>query len=137
MSREPVCVDEDATLADIASILESHHIERVPVVRHGRLIGIVSRSNIVQALASAVAEEPAPGSSASDAEIRTMLMSELAGRDWAFPGRNIVVRDGVVHLWGAVWSSDQLDAMRIAAQRIPGVRSVEDHTVRYPIMPGI
>ncbi|MFM0136272.1 CBS domain-containing protein [Caballeronia grimmiae] len=137
MTREPVCVDEDATLADIASILESHHIKRVPVLRQGRLIGIVSRSNIVQALASAVAEESLPGSSTSDAEIRTMLMGKLAGRDWAFPGRNIVVRDGVVHLWGAMWSSDQLDAMRIAAQRIPGVRSVEDHTVPYPIMPGI
>jgi CBS domain-containing protein len=137
MSREPVCVEEYASLADIASVLETYHIKRVPVLRDGRLVGIVSRSNLVQALASAIAAEPAKKASTSDTEIRVMLMGELAGRDWAFPGRNIVVRDGVVHLWGTVWSSDQIDAMRIAAQGIPGVKGVEDHTIPYPIMPGI
>jgi CBS domain-containing protein len=135
MTREPICVNEDASLANIASVLESRHIKRVPVLRDGRLIGIVSRSNLVQALASAPVDGRTPG--ANDAEIRAMLMGELAGRGWAFPGRNIVVRDGVVHLWGAVWSSDQLDAMRIASEGIPGVKRVEDHTIPYPIMPGI
>lgn len=53
MTREPICVNEDASLANIASVLESRHIKRVPVLRDGRLIGIVSRSNLVQALASA------------------------------------------------------------------------------------
>ena len=137
MSREPVCVTEDTALAEIASVLESHHIKRVPVLRGGRLAGIVSRSNLVQALASAAVAEAAAPASASDKDIRAMLMGELAGHDWAFPGRNIVVRDGVVHLWGTVWSSDQLDAMRIAAERTPGVKRVEDHTIPYPIMPGI
>jgi hypothetical protein len=66
-----------------------------------------------------------------------MLMGDLAGRGWAFPGRNIVVRDGVVHLWGTVWSRDQLDAMRRASETIPGVKGVEDHTIPYPIMPGL
>jgi len=136
MSREPVCVTEDTALAEIASVLESHHIKRVPVLRGGRLAGIVSRSNLVQALASAAVEAAAPAS-ASEKDIRAMLMGELAGHGWAFPGRNIVVRDGVVHLWGTVWSSDQLDAMRIAAERTPGVKRVEDHTIPYPIMPGI
>ncbi|WP_277183277.1 CBS domain-containing protein [Caballeronia sp. BR00000012568055] len=136
MSREPVCVNEDASLADIATILETHHIKRVPVLRDGRLVGIVSRSNIVQALASALIAQPEP-SAASDVEIRAMLMGELAGREWAFPGRNIVVQNGIVHLWGTVWSSDQLDAMRVAAEGIPAVKGVEDHTIPYPIMPGI
>lgn len=98
MTRETVCVKEDTPLADIAAILESRHIKRVPVLRDGRLAGIVSRSNLVQALASAAVEKPAAGSSASDADIRAMLMGELAGRGWAFPGRNVVVRGGVVHL---------------------------------------
>ena len=49
----------------------------------------------------------------------------------------LVVRDGVVHLWGTVWSRDQLDAMRIASESIPGVKRVEDHTIPYPIMPGL
>ncbi|SAL02194.1 CBS domain-containing protein [Caballeronia calidae] len=137
MTRDPICVDETVSLADIASILESHHIKRVPVLRDGRLVGIVSRANLVQALATALLEKHAPSASSNDAEIRAMLMGELAGRGWAFPGRNIVVRDGVVHLWGVVWSSDQLDAMRIAAESIPGVKSVEDHTIPYPVMPGL
>ncbi|SAK61842.1 CBS domain-containing protein [Caballeronia glebae] len=137
MTREPICVKEDTSLADIAAVLESHHIKRVPVLREGRLVGIVSRSNLVQALASALAVEASPGALASDAEIRAMLMGDLTGRGWAFPGRNIVVREGVVHLWGTVWSRDQLDAMRIASQSIPGVKGVEDHTIPYPIMPGL
>jgi hypothetical protein len=66
-----------------------------------------------------------------------MLMGELAGHGWAFAGRNIVVRDGIVHLWGSIWSTDALDAMRTAAEGIPGVKGVEDHTIPYPIMPGI
>jgi CBS domain-containing protein len=137
MSRDPICVKEETSLAEIAAVLESHHIKRVPVLRDGRLVGIVSRSNLVQALASSLAVEAAPDALASDAEIRAMLMGDLAGRGWAFPGRDIVVRDGVVHLWGMVWSSDQLDAMRIASESIPGVKRVEDHTIPYPLMPGI
>ncbi|MDR5741353.1 CBS domain-containing protein [Caballeronia sp. LZ016] len=139
MSRDVVCVQEDTSLAEIASVLETRHIKRVPVLRDHRLVGIVSRSNLVQALASVPAPvaESAQGTSASDKEIRAMLMGELAGRGWAFPGRNIVVRNGVVHLWGTVWSTDQLDAMRIASGNIPGVKRVEDHTIPYPIMPGV
>jgi BON domain-containing protein len=64
-----------------------------------------------------------------------MLMGNLAGRGWAFPGRNIVVHEAVVHLWGTVWWSDQRDAMRIASQSIPGVKRVEDHTIPYQIVP--
>ncbi|WP_250516599.1 CBS domain-containing protein [Caballeronia sp. INDeC2] len=137
MSRGAICVNEDTSLADIAAVLESHHIKRVPVLRDGRLVGIVSRSNLVQALASSLAVDAAPQALASDAEIRAMLMGDLAGRGWAFPGRNIVVRNGVVHLWGTVWSKDQLDAMRIASESIPGVKRVEDHTIPYPVMPGL
>lgn len=137
MSRAPVCVNEDTGLAEIASILESRHIKRVPVLRDGRLVGIVSRSNLVQALASAKGPAYAADTSTSDADIRAMLMGELTGRGWAFPGRDIVVRDGVVHLWGTVWSSDQTDAMRVAAEGIPGVKGVQDHTIPYPVMPGL
>jgi CBS domain-containing protein len=137
MTRDPVCVHEDTSLAEIAAVLESHHIKRVPVLRDGKLVGIVSRSNLVQALASSLAVEAAPEALASDAEIRAMLMGDIAGRGWAFPGRNIVVRDGVVHLWGTVWSGDQLEAMRIASESIPGVKRVVDHTIPYPVMPGL
>jgi Predicted periplasmic or secreted lipoprotein len=64
-------------------------------------------------------------------------MGELAGHKWAFAGRNIVVNEGVVHLWGTFHSMEAVEAVRVAAESIPGVKRVEDHTEPYPVMPGI
>ena len=136
MTTNVVSVDDTTPLSEVASILETRRIKRVPVLRAGQLVGIVSRANLVQALASAP-EEPTPEVAPTDHDIRAMLMGELANHPWAFAGRNIVVRDGVVHLWGTVWSTDAVQAMRVAAQGIPGVKRVEDHTEPYPVMPGI
>jgi CBS domain-containing protein len=136
MTRDVVSVDDTTPLNEVANILETRHIKRVPVVRDGRVVGIVSRANLVQALASAPGE-PAPDVVPSDREIRAMLMGELTGHPWAFAGHNIVVRDGVVHLWGIIRSTDTVQAMRVAAAGIPGVKRVEDHTEPYPLMPGI
>jgi CBS domain-containing protein len=138
MSRDVVSVDEDTPISEVATLLETRRIKRVPVMKAGKLSGIVSRANLIQALAS-LAEEPAGegGADVTDREIRAMLMGELAGHKWAFAGRNIVVSDGVIHLWGAFHSAESVDAVRVAAESIPGVKGVEDHTEPYPIMPGI
>jgi CBS domain-containing protein len=136
MTTNVVTVQPGTSLGEVAGILETRHIKRVPVVEAGRLVGIVSRANLVQALASAP-DEPTSDVTLSDGEIRAMLMGELAGRKWAFAGRNIVVTNGVVHLWGVFHSMDTVDAVRVAAQTIPGVKGVEDHTEPYPVMPGI
>ncbi|SDG43895.1 CBS domain-containing protein [Paraburkholderia phenazinium] len=136
MTQEVISVNETTPLSEVANLMETKRIKRLPVLRDGRVVGIVSRANLVQALAS-VPEEPAPEVSPSDREIRAMLMGELSGHPWAFAGRNIVVRDGVVHLWGVIWSTDAVQAMRVAAQGIPGVKGFEDHTESYPVMPGI
>ncbi|AXL53889.1 histidine kinase [Paraburkholderia caffeinilytica] len=136
MTTDVVTVQPDTPLGEVAGILETRRIKRVPVTKAGQLVGIVSRANLVQALAS-VPDEPASDATLSDAEIRAMLMGELAGRKWSFAGRNIVVTDGVVHLWGIFHSLEAVDAVRVAAQGIPGVKRVEDHTEPYPVMPGI
>jgi CBS domain-containing protein len=136
MTQDVVSVDETAPLSEVANLMETRHIKRLPVLRDGQLVGIVSRANLVQALASAP-QEAGPEVTPSDREIRAMLMGELSGHPWAFAGRNIVVRDGVVHLWGVIWSTDAVQAMRVAAQGIPGVKGFEDHTEPYPMMPGI
>lgn len=136
MTTGVVSVQPDTPLAEVAGILETRRIKRVPVTKAGQLVGIVSRANLVQALAS-VPAEPVSDVTLSDAEIRAMLMGELAGRKWSFAGRNIVVTDGVVHLWGIFHSMEAVDAVRVAAQSIPGVKRVEDHTEPYPVMPGI
>lgn len=136
MTAGVVSVQPDTPLGEVAGILETRRIKRVPVMKAGRLVGIVGRANLVQALAS-TPDEPSTDVTLSDGEIRATLMGELAGRKWSFAGRNIVVTDGVVHLWGIFHSMDVVDAVRVAAQSIPGVKRVVDHTEPYPAMPGI
>jgi CBS domain-containing protein len=136
MTTDVVTVEPDASLGEVAGMLETRRIKRVPVTNAGRLVGIVSRANLVQALAS-VPDEPSTDVAHSDAEIRAMLMGELAGRKWSFAGRNLVVANGVVHLWGVFHSVEAVEAVRVAAQSIPGVKRVEDHTEPYQMMPGI
>jgi CBS domain-containing protein len=136
MTTDVLTVKPDTSLGEVASILETRRIKRVPVTDAGRLVGIVSRANLVQALAS-VPDEPSTDVTLSDAEIRAMLMGELAGRKWSFAGRNLVVTNGVVHLWGVFHSVEAVEAVRVAAQSIPGVKRVEDHTEPYQMMPGI
>lgn len=136
MTPQVVTVQPDTSLVDIAGLLETRHIKRVPVMEAGRVVGIVSRANLVHAIAS-VPDEPQSEQNLSDAEIRATLLGEIAGRKWGFPGRNLVVVDGVVHLWGAFSSAEAIDAVRVAALNVPGVKGVEDHTEPYPMMPGI
>jgi CBS domain-containing protein len=137
MTTDVISVDETTPLGKVADVMETRRIKRVPVTREGTLVGIVTRANLVQALA-AMPEEPALDAAPTDREIRAMLMGELTGRSWAFAGRNIVVRDGVVHLWGMFQSTDAVTAVRVAAEATPGVKRVEDHTESYPaIAPGL
>jgi len=136
MTRNVVSIDEATSLPEVANILETRHIKRVPVMNAGRVVGIVSRANIVRALASAV-DEPIAETTPTDREIRAMLMGEIAGHPWAFAGENILVRDGVVHLWGIYRSAAAIQAMRTAAEGIQGVKRVEDHTEAYPMPMGM
>jgi CBS domain-containing protein len=136
MTTDVICVNDVTPLREVANTLQTHGIKRVPVMQAGRLVGIVSRANLVQALASEP-EQPTPQVPSTDRKIREMLMGELAGRAWASASRNVVVRDGVVHLWGTFRSSEAVQAVRVAAEAIPGVKRVEDHTEPYPVLPGI
>src|SRR5579883_2692822 len=126
MTRAVITVDAEADLAEVARVLETNRIKRVPVLRAGRLVGIISRANLVRALAAA--EE------SDDRAIRARLLAELNGREWArvWP-EDIVVKDGVVHLWlSDDRSEDERAALRVAAENVPGVRRVEEHLVPAP-----
>jgi CBS domain-containing protein len=125
MSRNVVTVSEAASLRDVADLLERHAIKRVPVLRGGKLVGIVSRANLLQALASAAG---APAAGLGDEAIRALLLAELRKEKWTHAARgNVIVSDGVVHFWGSVLSEEERKALRVAAENIAGVRSVEDH----------
>src|ERR1700758_3000493 len=99
MTRNVLSVVETTPVADIALLLETNRIKRVPVVRDGKLVGIVSRANLVRALAMTI-DEPPSAAGADDRRIRDKLLAELQAQEWAGPwAADIVVRDGIVHIW--------------------------------------
>lgn len=135
MTRDVISVAETTELADIATLLETKRIKRVPVVRDGQLVGIVSRANLVRALAAA-GGQPTSGA-ADDRTIRQNLLAELKGREWVHTwAADIIVRDGVVHLWVSDdRPEEERQALRVAAENVPGVRGVEEHVVPAPVIP--
>jgi CBS domain-containing protein len=132
MTRAVVTVTDDTPLPAIAQMLEERRIKRVPVVREGRLVGIVSRADLLRAVAARKAlAEPAP--KPDDRAIRERLLETIRSAEWVTDTFvSVMVTDGVVHLWGAIESEVQRDALRVAAERIPGVRAVKDHMGRLP-----
>jgi CBS domain-containing protein len=129
MTREVQTVTPDTPVRAIATLLESRRIKRVPVMRDHELVGIVSRANLVQALAGvpAVSTRITPP---VDQAIRGRLQAELGHQQWwRANASNVIVTDGVVHYFGTLGSEYERDAARVAAENIPGVRSVEDHRV--------
>jgi CBS domain-containing protein len=134
MTSQVVSVGEDTPVSEIADIFESKHIKRVPVVSGGRLVGIVSRANLVRAIASA-GEKAVASAKASDREIRDRLTRTLEAQPWWNKfAASVNVSDGIVHYWGVTGANDDRKAARVAAEEIPGVKGVEDHRVDYSIM---
>ena len=132
MTRDVLSVTETTSVADIAILLETNRIKRVPVLRDGKLVGIVSRANLVRALAMTI-NEPTSSTEADDRTIRDKLLAELKVQRWAeVAPTNITVKDGVVHLWSSYLSEQEKRALVVAAENIPGVRRVEDHLRPVP-----
>jgi CBS domain-containing protein len=129
MTARVISVNETTPLADIAMLLERHRIKRVPVLRDGKLAGIVTRSNLLQALATADVRKPV---SVADSVIRDRLTRELKAQPWAHVLMlNVVVENGVVHLFGFTRTEEERNAIRVAASNVPGVQGVEDHLQRW------
>ncbi|MCK9908495.1 CBS domain-containing protein [Microbacteriaceae bacterium K1510] len=128
MSTDIVSAAEDASLGEIATLLEKHRIKRVPILRDGRLVGIVSRSNLIQALASTQAGNGIEID--DDRKIREALLDRLEDQSWTdFGSRNVIVAGGVVHLWGLVGSAEERKALLALAEQVPGVKSVSDEMI--------
>jgi CBS domain-containing protein len=128
MSADVITAAEDTPLGEIAAVLERHRIKRVPIVRDGKLVGIVSRSNLIQALASAMPHADRP--TATDQQIRLDLLDRLAHEKWTdFGETNVIVKDGVVHLWGLVYTPAERGALLALAQEVPSVVSVSDEMI--------
>jgi CBS domain-containing protein len=130
MTRNVITATPDTSASEIASLLEKHNIKRVPIVEKGKIVGIVSRANLLQALASL---KQTPSSSLDDAGIRSRLLGQLLAEQWTTPSlMNVIVHDGTVELWGIVDSRDEKKAIRILAEGTPGVRDVNDNLIVRP-----
>ena len=131
MTRSVVSVTPETPLPEIARLLEDRRIKRVPVLRDGELVGIVSRADLLRGFAL----QPSPDASADDRALRERLTVEFKRSGvTSHPYVNVVVRDGVVHLWGIVPTRQEAEALRRAAERAPGVASVESHLAVHPRM---
>jgi CBS domain-containing protein len=126
MTRKVILVASEAPLSEVATTLEKNGIKRVPVVDNGKLVGIVSRSNLVQALAALY--KRATPATVDDAQLRANVVAQLEAQPWTHPSLlNVIVHDGTVELWGIVDSAAEKRAVRVAAEVTPGVKSVTDN----------
>ena len=126
MTHDVRRVTPETPLSDAVRLMERHHIKRLPVIENDKMVGIVTRANLLHAMASFV-DEVAPVR-AEDTAIRERLLAELATQPWTpVTPIDVTVRDGVIHLSGVITDDRQREALRVAAENIPGVKKVEDY----------
>jgi CBS domain-containing protein len=125
MTQDPVTVGEETPLEDLVRLMEKKDIKRLPVMRGKALAGIVTRSNLLQAVASLAHEIPDP--TADDDHIRERIARVVNATDWRPIGFEVTVRNGIVHLHGIITSDQARQATIVAAENTAGVKEVHDH----------
>jgi CBS domain-containing protein len=135
MTREVITATPDTPLRDIATLLEKKSIKRVPIVERGKIVGLVSRANLVQALAT-LRKNIEPGT-INDSVIREKVMVRLSSQPWTkFSTLNATVQGGTVELWGVVGTDAEKEAARVAAEGVAGVQAVENNVIVRPLVSG-
>lgn len=136
MTANLLTVTEETPLEEVVKIMEKRQIKRLPVIRGSRVVGIVSRANLVRALAGVVGE--VKPTAASDQAIRESLVAELGSQRWAPVALvDVTVRNGVVDLWGTITDERERQALVVAAENVPGVKAVNDHLAWVDVMSGM
>lgn len=138
MTQDVISVSEEQTLGEVAQLLEKHRIKRVPVLRDNKLVGLVSRANLLQGLA-AHKDKLSAAPSVDDRTLRADVMAVLKDQDWlthALP--NVIVNEGVVELWGWVDSDEERRALLLAVEGVAGVKNVISHLAQMrPYLTGV
>ena len=135
MTTEPLLtVGEETTLEEIVELMERNNIKRLPVISNDKVVGMVSRSNLLQAVASLAKDVPDP---TADDHIRNRVIDTMAKQDWCPFGLSVVVRDGIVHLSGVITEERARQAVIVAAENITGVKKVHDHLCWVDTMSGM
>jgi len=127
MSRPVISVTPEATLTDVVNLMTTRRIKRVMVLEHGKLIGVVTRSDLLRTLHAREAL-PTEGVPQDDASVRARILKTIDEQGWAASAIiNVQVTDGTAYLWGVVDSDEQRKAIMVAVEGVPGVRAIEDH----------
>ena len=135
MTNTPLTITEDTELAKIVQLMEKNNVKRLPVTRGEQIVGIVSRANLLQAVASLARQIPDP--TADDDHIRNRVIDALAKNDWCPFGLSVIVRDGIVHLSGVITEERSRQAAIVAAENVAGVNKVHDHLCWVDTMSGV
>lgn len=142
MTTSVITADENDSLSELAGVLEERRIKRVPIVHNGRITGIVSRANLLHALASlpeGTLQAPEPTEPASKEphrpdtrSIRASILNKIHNDIGVGQTINVIVSNGVVDLWGGVETEAERQAVRTAAKNTPNVVAVKDHITVLP-----
>jgi CBS domain-containing protein len=135
MTKDPLTITEDTAMPEIVELMEKNNVKRLPVLHDGKLVGIVSRANLLQAVASLAREVPDP--TADDDHIRDRIIAALEKNDWCPFGLGVIVKDGIVHLSGVITEERARPAAIVAAENIEGVKKVHDHLCWVDTMSGM
>lgn len=135
MTREPLTITEETPLEEIVERMEKNNVKRLPVMHGDRIVGIVSRANLLQAVASLARQIPDP--TADDDHIRNRIIDALAKNDWCPHGLSVIVRDGIVHLSGVITDERSRQAAVVAAENVTGVNKIHDHLCWVDPMSGM
>lgn len=126
MSRHVVSVGDEADLRDVVNMFDTHRFKRIPVVREGKLVGMITRGDIVRALNRQSA--PTSGAPVSDADLQQALLKKIKTTKWLFDSfLNLTAKDGVVEVWGIISSEDQRKALKVLIEETPGVKRIVDN----------
>ncbi len=125
MTFELYTVTEDATLEEVVQLMEQHNVKRLPVMRGDQLVGIVTRSNLLQVVAELAREVPDP--TADDDHIRNHIIASIEKADWGPLGLGVIVRNGHVHLSGIITNERFREAAMVAVENVSGVTKAHDH----------
>jgi CBS domain-containing protein len=134
MTTDVATITESCPVAEIAELLDRRRIKRVPVMRDGKVVGVVSRANLIRALVT-MAPDLQAEEVRGDHAIREHVLAAMQGQPWALAKENVVVENATVHLYGPVVGADEGSAMRVAAENVPGVKGVVTHFGLPPSVP--
>jgi CBS-domain-containing membrane protein len=128
MTEDVLTVAQDAPLEEVVATMEKHRIKRLPVTADGKVVGVVSRADLLRALIGRVRNtEPL---ATDDRTIRTAILDVLEAQSWApMTTLNVTVAEGVVELWGTITNDEERRAIGVVAENTPGVKAVNDHLV--------